>query len=125
MLPHTSGLPETEKITLKSKFLNTFHHYNKIKAPYEYQDTINKLSSNKDICLIKQDKGRGIIIMDKSKYLDKCLEILETDKFVKLDEDPTPQFETRVQNCLKRMKKRLGIKTYRQIYPSSSRHAQF
>ena len=81
------------------------------------------MSSNKDICLLKQDKGRGIVIMDRSRYVEKCLGILQCD--IQLDEDPTAQFETRVQNCLRKMKKRFGMPTYNSIYPTASRPGRF
>ena len=69
------------KLNLKSKFLNCFRNLNKIKTPYEHAEIVKKLSKNKDICLLKQDKGRGIVIMDRNKYVEKCLSILETEKF--------------------------------------------
>ena len=34
---------------------------------------------------MKQDKGRRVVIMDKSKYQEKCLMILENDNFKMLD----------------------------------------
>ena len=125
ILRNIPDLPEEQKQGIKTKFLSTFNNYKKIKAPYEYQDVVKNLSKNNDICLLKQDKGRGIIIMDRTKYVEKCMELLNTDKFVQLDEDPTASFETRVQNCLRGMKKRLGMQTYNQVYPTSSRPGQF
>ena len=81
-------LPENKKLNLMTKFLDTFQHYNKIKGRYNYEETVKKLSKSNDIFLLKQDKGRGIVIMDQSKY-DKCLQLLQTDKFVQLQEDQT------------------------------------
>ena len=63
--------------------------------------------------------------MDRTKYVDKCLNILQTDKFTELREDPTAKFESRVQNCLRKMKKRLGPQTYNTIYPTASRPGRF
>ena len=74
---------------------------------------------------MKQDKGRGIVIMDRTKYVEKCLGLLEGDKFIELQEDPTAKFETRVQTCLRKMKKRLGAATYSSIYPTASRPGRF
>ena len=105
--------------------MSTFRNYNKIKAPYEHRETVKQLSNNKDIVLLKQDKGRGIVIMDRTKYVEKSLAILNTDKFIELDDDPTAGFQKRVQDCLRSMKKRLGPKIYNSIYPTSSRPGQF
>ena len=33
-------------------------------------------SSKRDDILLKQDKGRGGVVMDRSKYTAKCLEML-------------------------------------------------
>ena len=37
---------------------------------------------------MKQDKRHGVIIMDKSKYQEKCLMTLENDNIKKLHHDP-------------------------------------
>ena len=34
------------------------------------------LSNNHNICIMRQDKGRGVVIIDKLKYTAKCLELL-------------------------------------------------
>ena len=34
-----------------------------------------------DIIIMKQDKGRGVVIMDKSKYTEKGLTLLSTNSF--------------------------------------------
>ena len=114
-----------EKLSLKTKILGCFKNYSTIKTPYKYKETIKKLSNNENICLLKQDKGRGIVIMDRNKYVEKCLDILQTDKFTEVMEDPTATFETRVQNCLRKMKKRLGPAIYNSIYPTASRPGRF
>ena len=41
------------------------------------------------ICIVKHDKGRGVVVMDNSKYAEKCLQILQTQKYTKLRHDPT------------------------------------
>ena len=114
-----------EKLSLKTKILSCYKNYSTIKTPYEYRETIKKLSKNENICLLKQDKGRGIVIMDRNKYVEKCMGMLQTDKFKELTEDPTGKFEIRVQNCLRKMKKRLGPVTYNSIYPTASRSGRF
>ena len=63
--------------------------------------------------------------MDRNTYANKCLEILQTDKFNELEEDPTASFEERVKKCLRKMKKRIGPATYSSIYPTASRPGRF
>ena len=45
--------------------------------PCEYRRITVNLSKNDSILLMKQDKGRGVI-MDENKYTEKCLEMLNT-----------------------------------------------
>ena len=50
--------------------------------------TLKKLSRNKDIVIVRPDKGNGIVILDKIDYINK-VEFLLSDKckFRKLDVD--------------------------------------
>ena len=58
--------------------------------------------------------------MDKAKYTYKCLEILETNQFTKLNHDPTKSVEGKIQTLLRKFKYRLSQKEYYQIYPTGS-----
>ena len=39
--------------------------------------------------IMKQDKGSGVVTMNKPKYHEKYLELLNTDQFTKLNHDLT------------------------------------
>ena len=41
-----------------------------------FKHIIKQLSMNEEVIIMKQDKGHGVIIMNSSKYLAKCLSIL-------------------------------------------------
>ena len=125
VLPHTRNMTPENKTELKSKFLNTFRNYSSIKEPYKYKEIVKRLADNKDICLLKQDKGKGIVIMDRTKYVEKCEEFLNGRRFDKIEEDPTSSFEKGVQDLLRSMKKRFDPVSYRKIYPTSSRPGLF
>ena len=56
--------------------------------PHEYQKVVKNLANNKDISILRQDKGIGLVIMDSSKYIEKCLNILDCEKFVKITDEP-------------------------------------
>ena len=58
---------------------------------------IDKLARNTDIIILKQDKGRVVIILDRKNYIQKCVSILNTSQFRKLDNDPTKSLERKVQ----------------------------
>ena len=40
-----------------------------------------KLSRNNSIMVLKQDKGRGVVVIDRKTYTEKCLNLLNTDSF--------------------------------------------
>ena len=69
--------------TRSVKNKNTEHlsqlQYNRIDVPYRYRQIIRNLSNNEKIKVLKQDKGRGVVIMDTSQYLKKCLNMLNSD----------------------------------------------
>ena len=70
---------------------------------------------------MRQDKGRGVVIIDRTKYIEKAEEFLGGREFVELTEDPTKTFQSYVQRTLRSMKNCFDSKTYDKIYPSSSR----
>ena len=61
---------------LKTKLRNTCESYSKT--------VIDSISRNQSIYILKQMKGRGAVVMDRSKFSEKCLSILETAQFTKL-----------------------------------------
>ena len=52
---------------------------------------------NKDIILIKQNKGGGVVFLDRKHYIEKCLNILEFCQFKKLEKDPTKMVKNKMQ----------------------------
>ena len=76
-------MPENYLSSLKTKLRNTYEKYSKILVPYKYMKIIDQLSRKKDLCILKQDKRRGVVLMDKTKYTNKYLEIFETNQFIK------------------------------------------
>ena len=69
---------------------------------------------------MRQDKGRGVVIIDKSKYMAKSLELLQTNNFSKLKHDPTKSFENKIQRTLRKLKTRSSTQQYYQLYPTGS-----
>ena len=70
---------------------------------------------------MRQDKGRGVVILNRCDYVEKAESFLAGEEFEKLDLDPTKSFESYVQGNLLRMNKKFGEKDYIKLYPSSSR----
>ena len=64
---------------------------------------------------MKQNKGRGVVLMDRTAYLEKCLDILDANQFTKLSTDPTKKTEEKIQRVLRKTEgsfQRRGIQPY-------------
>ena len=90
------------------------------KSSYKYRKIINELRKREDIAVLKADKGRSVVIVNKDKYHEKCLELLDTEQFQKLNHDPTKTTGRKVQNALRKIKSKLPINEYKRIYPTGS-----
>ena len=50
---------------------STYEKYCTTKTRYKYHEIMKQLSINKAIFILKQDKGRGVVTMNQSKYFEK------------------------------------------------------
>ena len=66
---------------------------------------------------MKQNKGRGVVLMDRTVYLDKCLDILDTNQFTKLSTDPTKKMEEKNRLFLRKIKRSLSAQEYSPYIP--------
>ena len=98
-LQHKKHLTQREQYQLKSKSRRTCENYARIKTPYKYKKIIGNLSNNKSIIVLKQDKGRGVTILNRKSYIEKC-KTLEKRKFGKLATDPTKTIQGNYNECL-------------------------
>ena len=105
---------------MKTKLRHTCDKYSRIKVPYKYRNVITNLRRNKQLVILKQDKGRGVVLLDKTKYVEKCFSIINTNKFKKLDKNPTVSYEAKIQRTLRKMKSRFTLQEYNKIYPTES-----
>ena len=88
LLRNLTHIPDNELTSLKTKLRSTCEKYSKINVPYKYKKVIDNLSKNKNIVILKQDKGRGVVILDTTKYTEKCMTLLNTERFKRLTTDP-------------------------------------
>ena len=70
--------------------------------------------------ILQQDKGRGVVILNRVDYVTKAEAFLAGPEFEKLDSDPTASFQRQVQQALLSMKKKFTKRKYKKLYPSSS-----
>ena len=125
ILKDTSHIPENDLSCLKTKLRNTCKKYSKVHITYKYKKVTDQLSRNKDLRILKQDKERGVVLIHRTKYTDKCLELLQTNQFIKLNHDPTKSVEDKIQRISKKLKGRLSSKIYYQLYQTSSCPGKF
>ena len=111
-------LEPNELSELKTKLRRSCENYCNINGETKLDDIISKLSRNNNVVVLKQDKGRGVVLIDRPKYVEKCMAHLNTNNFEKLTVDKTKSIEELVQKTLFRMKKDIGEDTYSSIYPS-------
>ena len=90
------------------------------KVPNYQKRVVNNLSKREGIIIMKQDKDRGVVIMDKAKYTDKYLELLSEKQFQRLNFDPTKSTESKVQRVLRKIKSKLPIQDYKCLYLTSA-----
>lgn len=89
---------------------------------------LKNLRRNKDIVILKPDKGNGLVVMDRKAYEQGILSIIsDTSKFKVNDNDPTLQREGKLQRFLRTLKSKghLDKNTYERIYPVGSQPARF
>ena len=84
---------------------------------YKQNKMIYNISGNKTITLIKQGKGRGVVILDKSNYIEKCINILYSKQFKKLKEALT-KTENKMQRILRKIKQHIDKNEYKRMYPT-------
>ena len=114
---------------MKDIALSGYHSYSRSDFLFSKDDlkTLYDLKKDKNIVVVKRDKGNGVVILDRGDYNQKMEDILhDTTKFEHLDADPvklTLQRENQIKNLLTSLKKSESITqaTYKQLYPTGSR----
>ena len=105
---------------MKTKLRHTCDKYSRIKVPYKYRNVITNLRRNKQLVILKQDKGRGVVLLDKTKCVEKFFSIINTNKFKKLDKNPAVSYEVKIQRTFRKMKSRFTLQEYNKVYPTGS-----
>ena len=88
---------------------------------------LKRLKHNKDIIILRPDKGNGVVVLDKVVYNKAMVDLLsDNSKFKSLESDLTLCREGQLQWFLRKLKKNglLDCNIYREIYPSGSQPAR-
>ena len=87
---------------------------------------LKKLKCNKDNVIAHPDKGNGVVILNRDKYIKSMSElIIDQQKFRKLKEDPTLKRERTLQRTLREIVKKNMFSDieYSNLYPKDSKPA--
>jgi hypothetical protein len=119
VIPNDIRVLNTKEMTLAShlrSLTDTFQHqadryrqkqYRMNREQGQYYKLLKSLKEDESIIVTRPDKGRGIVLMNKSDYLSKMQAILnDSTKFECLSDDLTIERERSLTNLLRRLKKR-------------------
>ena len=118
LLNDVSASLEENLARIKMKLRSTCEKYYQMKPYFRYNQVIQNLSK-------KQDKGRGVVILDRRKYMEKCLSILSTSQFAETDHDPTAYIEEKAKRILRKIANKLPSFVYSKIYHTASLARKF
>ena len=117
----------------KLKF-NTYKYFNefnprKVFSPIFTEcdvKLLSKFSKNKNIIVTKPDKGRGVVILNKDKYLESMSTILSDSSKFRIISDPIRKYCTKIEDKINRFLSQLkhlnciDEETYRHLYVAGS-----
>ena len=117
-----------DKPALKSELshlANSYvHNYKLSRSTLRKHGILKKLKNGRSIVILRQDKGNGVVVLDRIQYDNAIKEIISDEtKFTELPEDVTIKREAKLQRFLrtiKNEKKCLNDVDYTFIYPSGS-----
>ena len=52
-----------------------------MKIPKNKKNIIDTLMKRDDIFILKQDRRKGVVILDRTVYSDKCVNLLNSEQF--------------------------------------------
>jgi len=94
---------EVSKLMLKHACLTNKSWFNKEgNFPKEHRVALQNIRTNKDIVVLKGDKGNATVLMNAVDVKNKVLlQLQDTSHFKALTDDPTPKFKKIVKACTK------------------------
>ena len=78
----------------------------KSNLPGNLRKTVEQLSKDKSIVIIKADKGNATVVLNRQDYEDKLNTMLEDGTYRKLKKNPTSMIERQISEALKECEKK-------------------
>ena len=91
-------------------------------SPREEFKALQELKKDKDRIILTTDKGVALVVRNKTDYITKSEELLNTSTYKKIPEDPTNRHKARLINILKNIKSEGGLseESYKKMYPTGA-----
>ena len=87
------------------------------------RDALRSLARDKEITILPADKGRSVVVLNMSDYVDKANVLLSDTKTYKvLPRDPTGKYTTTIVEKLQELKNKGSITDleYKRLYPTTT-----
>ena len=122
---YANDIPDNKISHFKTRLRKICDRHNHIRVTYKFQKIVEKLSRNNSIMVLKQDKVRGVVVIDRKTYTEKCLNLLNTDSFIQLYHDPIKLIEEKIQRSIRKIRNNLTKQEYSRLYPTGSSPGKF
>ena len=95
--------------SVKTKIRNTCKKYCHVNLLYKQKKIISSLSNKDHLVILKQGKGRCVLIVGQNNYSEKCMSLLllSSNQFVHIANGPTKSLESEVQQTCRKIKSKL------------------
>ena len=80
---------------------------------------------NKELVILKQDKRRGIVLLDRLKYTKRYFSIINSKQLKKFGDNPTTSSESKIQRTIRKLKSKFTTQEYNNLHPTSSNSGKF
>ena len=93
----------------------------------EEQVAVSGLRNNNTRVILTSDKGVSLVVKNEEEYVKKAEELLHTDTYRTISNDPTNKYKTKLINLLKTIKAEGGISdaVYKRLYPTEGGAPKF
>ena len=83
---------------------------------------LNELKKDQERIILATDKGVALVVMNKTDYINKSEELLNTSTYKRIPKDPTNRQKARLINILKKIKSEGGLSgdSYKKMYPTGA-----
>ena len=81
-----------------------------------------ELKKDQERIILTTDKGVALVVMNKTDYINKSEELLNTSTYKRIPEDPTNKQKAKLINILKKIKSKGGLSEdgYKKMYPTGA-----